>query len=93
MARGTHYTDRDDLLLRLRKMEGQLRGLQGMIEANRYCLDVVQQVNAVTAGLRELSLRVLEDHLQGVVAEAVREDDGANAVKEMMAVLRKTLRP
>lgn len=94
MARRTHYTDTPGLLVRLRKMEGQLRGIERMIEDDRYCLDVVQQVNAVTAGLRELSLLVLEDHLQAVVAEATGGGEhGPDAVIEMMAVLRRTLRP
>lgn len=94
MARETRYTDKPGLLVRLRKMEGQLRGIERMIEDDRYCLDVVQQVNAVTAGLRELSLRVLEDHLEAVVAESAKGGEhGQDAVKEMMAILRRTLRP
>ncbi len=94
MARGTHYGEsKAELQSRLRKMEGQVRGLQQMIDADRYCLDVVQQVNAVTAGLREVSLIVLESHLQAIVAEAVKEHDGEAAIAEMLAVLRKTLRP
>ena len=94
MPQETHYTDKPQLLTRLRKMEGQLRGIERMVEDDRYCLDVVQQVNAVTAGLRELSLLVLEDHLEAVVAEAAEGGGhGADAVTEMMAVLRRTLRP
>lgn len=94
MARGTHYGDsKPDLRLRLRKMEGQVRGLQQMIDADRYCLDVVQQVNALNAAAREVSLIVLESHLRAVVADAVKEHDGEDAVAEMVTVLRKTLRP
>ena len=92
--RTTYAAERPDLLQRLRKAEGQVRGLQRMIEEDRYCLEVVQQVNAVTAGLREVSLIALEAHLQAVVAEAVSgEEDGTAAVAEMIAVLRRTLRP
>ena len=93
MARGTHYGEsKADLHSRLRKLEGQVRGLQRMIEADRYCLDVVQQVNAVTAGLREVSLIALESHLRAIVADAVQEHDGEAAIAEMLAVLRKTIR-
>ena len=74
-------------------MEGQVRGLQQMVDADRYCLDVVQQVSAVTAGLREVSLIVLESHLRAIVADAVKEHDGEAAFTEMLAILRKTLRP
>ncbi len=94
MVRRTSYADdKPALLRRLRKMEGQVRGLQQMIEDDRYCLDVVQQLNALTAAAREVELLVLEDHLRVCVTEAVRENDGEAAIKEMIAVLRKTLRP
>lgn len=94
MVRGTHYGEaKPDLLSRLRKMEGQVRGVQQMIDADRYCLDVMQQVNALTAAAREVSLIVLESHLRAVVADAVKEDDGDAAIAEMVTVLRKTLRP
>lgn len=94
MAKDTHYPNPAALLVRLRKMEGQLRGIERMIENDRYCLEVIQQVNAVTAGLRELSLLVLEDHLQAVVARTGEGGEhGPEAVNEMIAVLRRTLRP
>ena len=93
MARQTSYAaDKEVLLRRLRKMEGQVRGLQQMIVDDRYCLDVVQQINALTAAAREVSLIVLEDHLRGCVTEAVQDNDGEGAIKEMMAVLAKALR-
>lgn len=93
MARRTSYAaHKDELLLRLRKMEGQARGLQRMVEDDRYCLDVVQQVNALTAAAREVALIVLEDHLRGCMVDAVKENDGEAAIKEMVAVLAKALR-
>lgn len=93
MARQTSYAaDKEVLLRRLRKMEGQVRGLQQMIADDRYCLDVVQQINALTAAAREVSLIVLEDHLRGCVTEAVQDNDGEGAIKEMMTVLAKALR-
>ena len=89
----THYgEDREALQQRLRKMEGQVRGLHQMIADDRYCLDVVQQVNALTAAAREVSLLVLEDHLRAMVEDAVKEHDGEAAVREMVTVLRKALR-
>ncbi len=93
-ARKTHYTnDREDLLLRLRRMEGQVRGLQHMVEEDRYCLDVVTQINALTSASREVELIVLEAHLRACVEEAVSASDGEEAVREMTNVLRRTLRP
>jgi DNA-binding FrmR family transcriptional regulator len=94
MVRRTHYgEDKEALQQRLRKMEGQVRGMQQMIEDDRYCLDVVQQVNALTAAAREVSLLVMEDHLRATVADAIKENDGESAIREMIAVLRKALRP
>ena len=94
MARRTtsYAADRDSLLARLRKIEGQVRGLQQMVEDDRYCLDIVQQVNALTAAAREVSLIVIEDHLRGCVADAVDEDSTEAAIKEMMTVLKRALR-
>jgi DNA-binding FrmR family transcriptional regulator len=92
-VRRTHYDkDRDALLVRLRKMEGQVRGLQQMIDDNRYCLDVVQQVNALSSAAREVALLVMENHLRATVTEAVSEQDGEAAIREMMDVLRKAMR-
>ena len=93
MPQRTSYdAEQPALRLRLRKMEGQVRGLQQMIEDDRYCLDVVQQVNALTAAAREVALIVLEAHLRTCVTNAVQEHDGEAAIKEMVDVLRKTLR-
>ncbi len=62
MAQWTSYEhDKDALLRRLRKREGQVRGLQQMVEDGRSCLDVVQQINALSAAAREVALIVLED--------------------------------
>lgn len=85
--------EREDLLLRLRRMEGQVRGLQQMIQDDRYCLDVIQQINGLSAAGREVSVLVLESHLRSCVQDAVRENDGEAAIKEMVTVLRRTLRP
>ena len=92
VLRTTSYAaNKEDLLLRLRKLEGQVRGIQQMIAEDRYCLDVVQQVNALTAGAQAVALKVLEDHLRGCVQEAVTENNADAAIKEMMAVLAKAL--
>ena len=94
MAQRTSYAqDKDALLRRLRRMEGQVRGLQQMVTDDRYCLDDVQQINALTAAAREVALIALEDHLRGCVTDALKDDDGDAAITEMVTVLGKTLRP
>ena len=84
--------DKEAILKRLRRMEGQVRGLQQMVEEDRYCLDVVTQVNALTAAAREVALQVLADHLRGCVTDAVREGTGDQAIDEVMTVFSKAMR-
>ena len=57
-------------LKRLRRIEGQVRGLQRMVEADKYCIDVLTQVSAATRALQSFSLELLEEHLSGCVVEA-----------------------
>ena len=84
--------DKEAILKRLRRMEGQVRGIQQMVEQDRYCLDVVTQVNALTAAAREVALLVLQDHLRGCVTDAVRQGTGDQAIDEVMTVFSKALR-
>ncbi len=78
----TGYTgSKDDYLKRLRRIEGQVRGLQRMVEADAYCIDVLTQVAAVTKALQAVSLGLLEDHVGHCVVDAARESDDAAQVK------------
>ena len=62
---------KDQLLARLRRVEGQVRGLQQMVEGDRYCIDVLTQISAVTKALQSVAVGMLDDHLRHCVAEAV----------------------
>ncbi len=76
------YLDgRDDLLKRLRRVEGQIRGLQRMVESETYCIDVLTQISAATKALQAVALLLLEDHLAHCVADAAREGGEAADVK------------
>jgi DNA-binding FrmR family transcriptional regulator len=77
---------------RLKKIEGQVRGVQQMIEDSRYCLDEVQQANAIVAAMRQVELLIIEDHLNAGMDFAVKSKDINAAVKDMMAVLRAAVR-
>ncbi|MGP4105048.1 metal-sensitive transcriptional regulator [Nonomuraea sp. KM90] len=61
-----------DHATRLRRIEGQVRGLQRMVEDDKYCIDILTQVSAVTSGLKSFSLSLLEEHLAHCVAEATQ---------------------
>jgi DNA-binding FrmR family transcriptional regulator len=65
--------DKDALKLRLRRIEGQIRGLQRMIDEDAYCIDVLTQVSAVTKALQSVSLVLMDDHLAHCVAEAAAQ--------------------
>jgi DNA-binding FrmR family transcriptional regulator len=84
--------EREPLLVRLRKIEGQVRGLRQMLEEDRYCLDEVQQANAITAGVREVALLIMGQHLEAGIEFAVESNDVPGALKDLMAVLRSAMR-
>ena len=68
------YTpNKDDYLKRLRRIEGQVRGLQKMVEDDKYCIDILTQVSAATRALQSVALGLLEDHLGHCVTRAVAE--------------------
>ncbi|MFE2154746.1 metal-sensitive transcriptional regulator [Streptomyces lavendulae] len=71
---------KDDVLKRLRRIEGQVRGLQRMVEEDTYCVDVLTQVSATTKALQSFGLAMLEDHLHSCVADAVAE--GGDAARD-----------
>ena len=75
------YTqNKDSYLKRLRRIEGQVRGLQRMVEEDKYCIDILTQVSAATSALESVALGLLEEHLGHCVAQAIAEGgDAANA--------------
>jgi CsoR family transcriptional regulator, copper-sensing transcriptional repressor len=76
------YTgSKDDYLKRLRRIEGQVRGIQKMVETDTYCIDILTQVSAVTRALQAVSLGLLEDHVGHCVVDAARESDEAAEIK------------
>ena len=84
--------ERAPLIVRLRRIEGQVRGLIQMIESDRYCLEEVQLANAVTSAMREVALLGLSDHLEAGVDYAVRSGEPAAVKEEVTSVLRAALR-
>jgi CsoR family transcriptional regulator, copper-sensing transcriptional repressor len=77
---------------RLRRIEGQVRGLQRMVDEDAYCLDVLTQVAAVQTALEQVAVHVLDAHVRGCVADAVGGDDADAAeerLDELMAAVRR----
>ncbi len=76
-----YTTDKDAYLKRLRRIEGQVRGLQRMVENDKYCIDVLTQVSAATRALQSVALELLDDHLRHCVAGAVASGDDAESAR------------
>ena len=93
MAHG-YIKDRDDYLKRLRRVEGQIRGLQRMVDDEAYCIDILTQVSAVTKALQAVSIGLVEDHLGHCVVDAARqsEEEGAAKVKEAADAIARLVR-
>jgi CsoR family transcriptional regulator, copper-sensing transcriptional repressor len=92
---GPGYRDhKADQLARLRKVEGQVRGIARMVEHDRYCIDVLTQGQRATRALQEVALALLDDHLRHCVVDATRAG-GAQAdekLDELVVTLRRALR-
>ncbi len=81
--------DHTALAKRINRIEGQVRGIGRMIDDDRYCIDILTQVSAVQSALDAMALQLLEHHLHGCVQHAVKSGDGARAIDEALAVIRK----
>jgi CsoR family transcriptional regulator, copper-sensing transcriptional repressor len=79
---------KDELLTRLRRVEGQVRGISGMVEEDRYCIDVLTQISAARAALDKVALGLLDDHARHCVIGAESEDQQARTAELMAAVGR-----
>lgn len=81
--------DKQDLQCRLRKIEGQIRGLQKMIEDDRYCVDILLQLSAVRAALQKVGLSLFKSHTRGCVASALREHGNEAVIEELIDIMDK----
>jgi CsoR family transcriptional regulator, copper-sensing transcriptional repressor len=89
------YTqDKEAYLRRLRRIEGQVRGLQKMVEEDKYCIDILTQVSAVTRALQSVALGLMDDHLGHCVTEAAAEggDVAAEKVREASEAIARLVR-
>jgi CsoR family transcriptional regulator, copper-sensing transcriptional repressor len=92
MAPRGYEKDRAQLLRRLARIEGQVRGITRMIERDEYCVDVMQQTAALRAAVDSVTLLLMEDHVAGCLAGgAVRGQDTSALAEEVMEVVRRTM--
>ena len=82
-------SDKEKIMTRLRRIEGQTRGLQRQVEEDKYCIDIITQISAVQSALEQVSLLLMEDHMRHCVAEAIQQGTGDAKIVEIMDVLRR----
>jgi CsoR family transcriptional regulator, copper-sensing transcriptional repressor len=90
-----HGYDKDALVKRLHRIEGQVRGIERMVEDDRYCIDVLTQISAVNTALDSLAFKVLDDHVNHCVADAMSSGDeqaAAEKSKELLEAVQRFAR-
>jgi DNA-binding FrmR family transcriptional regulator len=90
-SRHSYTKDRAQLLRRLSRMEGQVRGIGRMIEREEYCIDILQQTAALRAAVDAVSLLLMEDHVAGCLARAVHSGESETYTEEVMEVVRRSM--
>ena len=88
----SYADDKSSLIARLNKVEGQVRGIRRMVEEDRYCVDILQQIASLRSAADAIAHILLEDHIHGCVTEGVRSGDGDSHIGEVMEVIRRYTR-
>ena len=83
------YPKHSKLMPRLRRIEGQIRGISRMVERRRYCIDIIQQLTAARKALDQVSLQVMNGHINTCVSEAIRRREGAAKINELMQTINR----
>ena len=85
-----YYEDKDAVLARLRRIEGQVRGLQRMVENDDYCIDILTQIAAASNALKKVAVGLLDDHIRHCVTEGTEE--GVDMVREATAAIERLVK-
>ena len=86
----SYLKDKKEILVRLRKLEGQLKGIQRMVDGEKYCVDVLNQLSAVVAATQKVAAIILKDHIQGCIRDAlIRDERSDDYVNELVAVIER----
>jgi len=88
-GRRVHRDNKDELLKRLKRVEGQVRGIARMVEGDEYCVDILNQITAVRAALGKIGLIILEGHVRGCVVRGAKNADEDAMVTELLDVIRR----
>ena len=83
------YPRHNELLPRLRRIEGQIRGIMHMVEERRYCIDIVQQLTAARRALDQVALKIMSGHINTCVSEAIKRREGQQKIHELMQTINR----
>ena len=83
------YPNHNELVPRLRRVEGQIRGITRMVSERRYCIDVIQQLTAARRALDQVSLKIMSGHINTCVSESIRRREGPAKVNELMQTINR----
>jgi DNA-binding FrmR family transcriptional regulator len=92
MSMSGYKTHKDQVQGRLKRIEGQVRGVQQMVDEDRYCIDVLTQVSAAKAALDAVALLLLQDHTEHCVVEAIQAGGGAHKVRELNEAVERLVK-
>jgi DNA-binding FrmR family transcriptional regulator len=84
--------NKQQLLNRLKRIEGQVRGIHKMVEEDRYCVDILNQISAIQSAINKVSLALMEDHAHHCVAKAIQKDQGTESIDELMDVIKRMVK-
>lgn len=85
-----YYANKEDILARLRRVEGQVRGLQRMVDNDEYCIDILTQINAATGALKKVAVGLLDDHIRHCVVNQTEE--GKDMITEATAAIDRLVK-
>ena len=81
--------EKEKVLNRLKRIEGQVRGIQSMVEEDRYCVDILVQTSAIQSALKNVGFAVTERHIKHCVTDAIQKGEGEETIDELMSVLKQ----
>ncbi len=84
--------DLQKILARLKRIEGQVRGVQRMVSEGQYCVDVLTQISSISRATEKVGLIILRDHIHGCVRESIAKDDAEKSIEELVGAVERFLR-
>lgn len=81
--------DKDAIIKRLKRIEGQVKGIQKMVEDERYCVDILTQISAIRSAINKVGSIILENHMKGCVSQSIKQGDSEEMIDELMKTIDK----